>query len=645
MTPEQLAYLKARVTEAVRARGGVQHGARWTFRCPNGDAHEHGDRTPSAQWEEARGMFTCFGCSQRGGAKALAAWLGIPLPPPPDRREKRRWTIRDAEGRPVAVHIRLEPGRHGKSKECVWELPDGRPGLGGQRARDLPLYGTHTLAPLPPQSTVVATEGEPPTDALRARGIAAVGTVTGASTIPSDDVLSVLVGYDVVCWPDADIPGRTHMSGLTARLRALGGTVRLLDPWPGATDGRDAANVRGSTEELRALIGTAAPENTTVPAKPAPPPVGVLIAEVEPEAVDWHWHPRLPKGKLVLLDGDPDEGKSTIALDFAARLSAGAPMPLETVGRPPAGVVVLSAEDGLADTIRPRLEAAGADLSRIVSERLDVLPTLDDAGIAHIHALIARVDAVFVVLDPLMAFVPDAVDTHKDHHSRRLLRKLAALAEESRATVLVLRHLRKASGQRPKDAGGGSVAYTAAARVVLLAAPDPRDETRKVLARVKGNLAAPFPALAYRLSAPDGVVRVEWLTETTHTAAELLQEPADDEERSAGEEAEVWLRDALAKGQRRADVTVRAARAAGISERTLRRARKRLEIRSEKQAGSLDGPWYWVPPWPATPKMAKGSEKVPKDSEDGQDPKPKSVAPFGGLGHLSGGTAEDVEVF
>jgi hypothetical protein len=571
----------------------------------------------------------------RGGTKDLAERLGIALPPERDPRETCRWEIRDTGGRLHARHIRLEPGRNGKSKECVWHRPDGQKGLGGTKTCDLPLYGTHTLATRAPGTTVVVAEGEPPTDALMARDIPAVGTVTGAASIPSHDVLRVLVGYDVVCWPDADVPGRQHMERLAARLRALGATVRWLDPWPDATDGRDAADFTGTTEELQALIGAAAFESTAAPTESAALP-GVLLADVVPEAVLWLWPPRLPRGKLMLLEGDPDEGKSTIALDLAARISAGAPMPLETVGRPAAGVVVLSAEDGLADTIRPRLEAAGADLSRIVSERLEALPTLDDAGLAHIRALIARVDAVLVVLDPLMAFVPDAVDTHKDHHSRRLLRKLAALAEETGATVLVLRHLRKGSGHRPKDAGGGSVAYTAAARVVLLAATDPGDETRKVLARVKGNLAAPFPALGYRLPAPDGVVRVEWLGETTHTAAELLQEPADDEECSAGEEAEAWLRDALANGPRLADEMVRAARAAGIAERTLRRARKRLDVRSKKQDGSMEGRWCWVPPWPL---------KAANNPEGGHDSMPQKDGPLQASWPPSRVGADDVEVF
>jgi hypothetical protein len=593
----------------------------------------------------------------KGGTVDLARLLNVPLPARGERRETARWTIRDMSGRPIAVHIRFEPGRDGKSKDFVWERPDGQKGLGGLKTRDLPLYGVHELTDTA-GVTVVVGEGEKARDALAARGVVAVATVTGAAPIPSDDVLQVLVGYDVVCWPDADPPGRQHMKQLAARLRALGATVRWFDPWPDATDGRDAANFTGSTEELRALIHTAAPDSTAGPRESAPPPVGVLLADVAPEAVRWLWYPRLPRGKLVLLEGEPDEGKSTAALDLAARVSAGAPMPLETAGRPAAGVVVLSAEDGLADTIRPRLEAAGADLTRIVSERLEALPTLDHAGLAHIRALVARVDAVLVVLDPLMAFVPDGIDTHKDHHSRRLLRQLAVLAEETGATVLTLRHLRKGSGHKPKDAGGGSVAYTAAARVVLLAAPDPRDETRKVLARVKGNLGPPFPALGYRLVAADGVVRLEWLGETTHTAAELLQEPADEEERTALEEAEEWLQDFLAAGPEPATKVLRAAQKAGIAERTLWRAKQRLGVRAEKAKGTLGGSWCWVlPAKPATGEPGgTAAPKAATEAEGCHDSMPENHGSLREFGRSSDGTwqpsdgngapdGDDVEVF
>src|SRR5262249_40692154 len=156
------------------------------------------------------------------------------------------------------------------TKHMWWRLPNASTnGLGGRTVDTLPLYGAHEL-PLTAGATVVPVEGEKARDALAAWGIVAGGRVTRAGRIPRDAVLRGLVGYDVVCWPDADAPGReTHMGPLAARLRALGGVVRWLDPWPDAMDGRDAADFRGSTEELRALIAGAA--RTDLAAPPPPP--------------------------------------------------------------------------------------------------------------------------------------------------------------------------------------------------------------------------------------------------------------------------------------------------------------------------------------------------------------------------------------
>jgi putative DNA primase/helicase len=128
----------------------------------------------------------------------------------------------------------------------------------------------------------------------------------------------------------------------------------------------------------------------------------------------------VPLGKVTVLDGDPDEGKSTIAFDLAARVSTGAPMPFETDPRTPAGVVILSAEDGLADTIRPRLDAAGADVRNVLGFPFDELPSFPK-GIEVIEQAVIEVGAKLVIIDPLMAFLSDRVDSYRDHHVRRAL--------------------------------------------------------------------------------------------------------------------------------------------------------------------------------------------------------------------------------
>jgi hypothetical protein len=245
-----------RLTAAVTARDGRVEGAEVRFRCPAGAEHANGDAHPSARWNGSTLVWCCDVCGAGGGAYDLADRLGIQRP----RRGRggrvvrtTTYAIRDAAGVLVAEHVRIE--RAAGAKRFAWRR-EGKPGLSGLAARDLPLYRGETLAS-DPTSTVALVEGEKATDALLARGIVAVGTVTGAGGTPSDDVLRVLVGRDVVCWPDADAPGRRHMQRIASRLAALGIAARWYDPAPAATDGRDAADDDRDGDTLRAALAGA----------------------------------------------------------------------------------------------------------------------------------------------------------------------------------------------------------------------------------------------------------------------------------------------------------------------------------------------------------------------------------------------------
>jgi RecA-family ATPase len=259
----------------------------------------------------------------------------------------------------------------------------------------------------------------------------------------------------------------------------------------------------------------------------APGATVVCLADVRPERVEWLWASRIPLGKVTVLDGDPGLGKSTITLDLGARVSTGRPMPGETAALPPAGVVLLSAEDGLADTIRPRLDAAGADVSRIVAltavsgEDGDRLPTLPQ-DLDRLEDTIQEHDAALVVVDVLMAYLSGDVNAHRDQDVRSVLARLAAMADRTRAAVIVLRHLNKATGGPAIYRGGGSIGISGAARSALVVGRDPDDESRLVLAVVKSNLAATAPSLAYRIVDRSGVAAIDWEGASDLTASQLL---------------------------------------------------------------------------------------------------------------------------
>jgi hypothetical protein len=329
--------------------------------------------------------------------------------------------------------------------------------------------------------------------------------------------------------------------------------------------------------------------------------VSVLLSEVEPELVRWLWAQRLPLGKFALVDGDPGLGKSTMLLDIAARVTRGDLMPdgsaPDTVG--PAGVVLVQAEDGLADTIVPRLIAAGADRARIraftaVSEpeerdheglirrpSRNRMPHLGD--MEQLGGLIADVSALLVIVDPLVAFLPPRVDSNKDSEVRQGLSGIVELAERLGCCVVGIRHLNKASALSALYRGGGSIGIIGAARSGLLVASEPDNPQRRVLAPLKTNLAVTPPSLAWRLeSTAGGVAHVVWEGVTALTAANLL-EGGDGDERLARSDAQEFLAEELAQGERAVDELMAAARRMGMSTRTVQRAAKELGVRKQRR--------------------------------------------------------------
>src|SRR5215203_3298185 len=314
--------------------------------------------------------------------------------------------------------------------------------------------------------------------------------------------------------------------------------------------------------------------------KVRPEEIGKLLSGVEPEKVSWLWPSWLALGKLALVDGDPGLGKSAMTLDIAARVSAGKAFP-DGAGCEPGGVVLLSAEDGLADTIRPRLDAAGADTSKILAlatvpdenghDRLLSIPE----DLPLIEKGIRRVGAGLLIVDPLMAFLSGDTNSHRDQDVRRALAPLAGLAERTGAAVLVVRHLNKAAANNPLYRGGGSIGIIGAARMAYVVGKDPQDENRRVLASTKNNRATPPQSLMFGLEeAEGGSVRVNWLGPSEVSARDILATPQDQEHADARGEAVEFLEEVLVDGPVAASQVKEEAEDAGISERTLARAKK-----------------------------------------------------------------------
>lgn len=616
----------------------------WEARCP---AHE--DRRASlsvTEGDEGRVLIRCHaGCS----AEAVVAAKGLALAdlfaertkaPEPARVVGRTvYSIRDAAGPLVAEHVREDLSDGGK--RMFWQRNGGR-GLGGMPAADLPLYGSERVRTWDARSGLIVTEGEKAADALAGLNLPALGTVTGASSCPRGAALEVLRGRRVVLWPDADAPGERHMAALAASLVGVAAEVKALR-WGRPGSGEDAADyvAQGGTREALLELLRAAPawEPAREPAAAEPgAPVLIRVQDVRVERIEWLWRDRVPFAKLAVLDGDPGLGKSTLLLDVAARLTTGRPMPGEETPTKPRGVVLLSAEDGAGDTIRPRLEAAGADLRRVVildavrdAEGRPRPPRLPD-DLGAVRAAVREVDAGLVVVDPLMAFLSGKHDSHRDQDVRGALRVVADLAQESGAAVVILRHLNKAGGSQAVYRGGGSIGIIGAARAGLLVAKDPADPGRRIVAVSKSNLGRDgIPSLAYRTAsatvhAEDGPVdtsRIEWEADPVDLSAnDLLAAAAaaqDGEDTGPRGEAAEFLRSLLADGPVAAKAVRKESEGAGLAWATVRRAADRLGIRRDK--AGLKGGWFWTLP-------REDAHPTPEDAHV------SGVSTFGGSEHL-----------
>lgn len=348
----------------------------------------------------------------------------------------------------------------------------------------------------------------------------------------------------------------------------------------------------------------------------------VRMADVVAEEIAWLWKERFALGKLTLLAGDPGLGKSFLSLDLASRVTLGSPWPDGSGKAPQGGVVLISCEDGLADTIRPRLDAAGADVNRIVA--LEGVAVADKSGsyerafdlTRDMPALEQALDAVedcrLVVIDPISAFM-GSTDSHKNADVRSTLAPLSDLAEQRRVAVLAVTHLRKGDGQAIYRAMG-SLAFVAAARAAFCVVRDSDDPHRRLLLPIKNNIGGDTDGLAYTLTArhTGGVPCVEWEPDPVAVSADdAIAAQATRSKGKPGPEAEAmshaeeWLSAALADGPRPTiDLADEWINGYGGSKRTLERAKQSLRVEAYRE--SVPGPW-----WCRLSKVANNTANTP----------------------------------
>lgn len=308
----------------------------------------------------------------------------------------------------------------------------------------------------------------------------------------------------------------------------------------------------------------------------------IQMSEVETEEVSWLWHPFIPYGKLTIIQGDPGDGKTTFVLNLAARLSRGEGLEEGEVNGGAVKIIYQTAEDGLADTVKPRLEAAGADCSNVmVIDEGDQSLSMSDA---RLDQALTETGARVLILDPMQAYLGGTVDMNRANEARDVTKRLGALADKHKCAIILIGHMNKAAGNKAAYRGMGSIDFYAVARSVLLVGRIQGEDSLRAVVQIKNNLAAFGHAKAFRLS-EEGFT---WIGDYEITADEVLGGYAP---RESKQQTAMKLLERLAEdGSPVASNEVfEAAAEAGISRRTMEMIKKQLGIKARK-VGSV---WYW----------------------------------------------------
>jgi putative DNA primase/helicase len=418
-----------------------------------------------------------------------------------------------------------------------------------------------------------------------------------------DPKMEIVLAADNDAWTEGN-PGLAKALEAAKAIKGKVAVPRFRDASTQPTDFNDLLVLEGAGKVREQLRRARAPEMwENIP--------GVLASEVRPEEIEWLWLNHIPRGAMTLLDGDPSRGKSCIALDLAARISQGWRLPDGTDAQLPArGVVVISLEDPVSRAIVPRLKAAGADLERV--RIIETIPGADGTerlvtitqDVLPVEKALHDVDAAFLVVDPVMATFDPQTNTWKDQEVRRALVPLIKLAERRNIALLVLRHFNKAGGSNPLYRGGGSIAFIAAARAAWVVGRDPDDPTSCIMAMSKSNFGPKQPSLRYRIVGYPKPPRIDWEGESPHTAVNLLDDSEGEEGRSARNDASEFIRALLANGPVPSEEVFTKGRKQGFSDKTLKRAKKDLGVRSRLVGQGRDGKWQW--------ELSEGAKSAPE---------------------------------
>jgi nucleotide-binding universal stress UspA family protein len=311
----------------------------------------------------------------------------------------------------------------------------------------------------------------------------------------------------------------------------------------------------------------------------------IRMNDVEAQEIEWLWYPYIPFGKITVIQGDPGDGKTTVVLAIAAAVTTGAALPESKASAEPMSVIFQTAEDGLGDTVKPRLVQSGADCRRvIVIDESEKELTLSDV---RIEQAIGETGAKLFILDPLQAYLGADVDMHRANEIRPVLKRINAIAEKTGCAVVVIGHLNKGAS-KSQYRGLGSIDIQAAARSVLTVGRIKGQPYTRAIVQGKNNLAPEGEAIGFELDPATGF---RWIGVIPITIDELLSGIMPEKDTTYDRAVE-FLKAELAEGEKPAAEIFTKAEEQGIQERTIRKGKQALGVVSYKR----NTRWYWALP-------------------------------------------------
>lgn len=502
-------------------------------------------------------------------------------------------------------------------KSFLWRHPDGKGGwIYNRKGVPHELYIAGAL-----EGAVFLCEGEKDADNLHSVGYNAASGADGAGPGKwRKEYTQQLKGLHVCVFQDNDQVGKEYAVETCNALHGVAASVRLLDlskVWPEIPEHGDITDMvtqLGPTKALENIAALVSDTGEWVPIKQKARSSARIIcmADVEAKRTRWLWYPYIPLGKITLMQGDPGGSKTTLSLAIASIISKGGRFINDdelAPGRTPGRVLYQTAEDGIDDTIKPRLIKMKPNFNNIflIDERDQGLTLTDE----RIEDALKTLHPSLAIIDPLQAYLGADVDMHRANEVRPVMARIGRLAEEYQCAILFIMHMSKMTQQKALYRGLGSIDFAAVARSVLVVGRNPQNDQEIIMAHEKSSLAKNGQSIVYHIDQEYGIV----FDGFSELSADDILGPRQTPKGRPGdmmEEARNLLYEMVGDGgYARRDDIMSAALAQGITERTLQRAKKEIGIWHLALGRASSRDTWWLMPGVEKEAIPEVQEKPP----------------------------------